>query len=116
MQDRLQESADIAMLLDFYGELLTDRQRTVLELHFGEDLSLSEIAGQEGITRQGARDAIVRGEAILRSTEEKLGLVGRFGDEKEKIASRVRGLEELRDGVRSPADAEPLIDLAKSLL
>ena len=49
-----------SMLLDFYGELLTDKQRECLDLHYNEDLSLSEIAEQLGISRQGVWDNIRR--------------------------------------------------------
>ena len=72
-EDRLMQS----MLLDFYGELLTDKQRECYDLHVNEDLSLSEIAEQSGISRQGVWDNIRRAEAALRQTEEKTGLAAR---------------------------------------
>lgn len=68
------------LLFDFYGELLTDRQREYFDLHYNEDLSLSEIAENEGISRQGVWDIIRRAEGVLRDTEEKTGLVRRFSD------------------------------------
>ena len=68
----------IGLLLDFYGSLLSDRQREVISLYYEEDLSLAEIAESEGITRQGVRDAIKKAEIILTETEEKLGLARRF--------------------------------------
>ena len=67
-----------SMLLDFYGELLTDKQRECYDLHFNEDYSLSEIAEQLSISRQGVWDNIRRAEAALTETEEKTGLVARF--------------------------------------
>ncbi len=74
------KNLDVVVLLDFYGQLLTDKQREVLELYYDEDLSLAEIAQNTGsITRQGVRDSIKRGEAILFEMEEKLGLVARMG-------------------------------------
>lgn len=66
------------MLLDFYGQLLTERQRSCYELHVNEDLSLSEIAEQSGISRQGVWDSIRHAEQSLREMEEKTGLVRRF--------------------------------------
>jgi len=66
-----------AILLDFYGELLTDKQRECFELHYCEDLSLSEIAEQCGISRQGVWDNIRRAESALHEMEEKTGLVRR---------------------------------------
>ena len=51
----------MTMLFDFYGELLTDRQKEFFDLYYNEDLSLAEIAENAGISRQGVRDVIVRG-------------------------------------------------------
>ena len=68
----------MTMLFDFYGELLTERQKEFYELYYDEDLSLSEIAENYGISRQGVRDVIVRAEAILTDLEDKTGLIKRF--------------------------------------
>ncbi len=68
----------MAMLYDFYGDLLTDRQKEFYDLYYNEDLSLAEIAENYGITRQGVRDVIVRGQAYLEEIEEKTGLIRRF--------------------------------------
>ena len=55
----------MTMLFDFYGELLTDRQKEFYDLYYNEDLSLSEIAENYGISRQGVRDVIVRAENYM---------------------------------------------------
>lgn len=68
----------MTMLFDFYGELLTDRQKEFYQLYYDEDLSLSEIAENYGISRQGVRDVIVRAEAYMTEIEDKTGLVRRF--------------------------------------
>lgn len=65
----------ISYLLDVYGPVLTDKQRDVVGLYYCEDLSLAEIAEICGITRQGVRDSIKRGEAVIVELEEKLGIV-----------------------------------------
>lgn len=88
--DRLMQS----MLLDFYGELLTDKQRECCELHFNEDLSLAEIAEQCGVSRQGVWDNIRRAEASLAQIEEKTGLIRRFSETQQ-------GLDALRATVRT---------------
>ena len=67
----------ITFLLDFYGDMLTEKQREVVECYYNEDLSLAEIAEEKGITRQGVRDAIKRGEATLLELEEKIGFAAR---------------------------------------
>lgn len=68
----------MTMLFDFYGELLTERQKEFYELYYDEDLSLTEIAENYGITRQGVRDVITRAEAYMTEIEDKTGLVKRF--------------------------------------
>lgn len=80
------QNLDISLLLDFYGEMLTFRQREMLELYYDDDLSLSEISEHAGITRQGVRDAIKRAEAQLFELEEKIGMVKRFGRVKQLVA------------------------------
>ncbi len=74
----MSKNLTMTVLLDFYGELLTEKQRTALKSYYDEDCSLSEIAEEMNISRQGARDFIKRGEAQLFEFEEKLGLAKRF--------------------------------------
>ncbi len=90
-----------SMLLDFYGELLTEKQRECYDLHYNEDLSLAEIAEQSGISRQGVWDNIRRAEAALRETEEKTGLIRRFLQIREGLESvrqQLRQVEALSEG------------------
>ena len=68
----------MTMLFDFYGEVLTPRQKEFFDLYYNEDLSLAEIAENYGISRQGVRDVIVRAEAIMTDLEDKTGLMKRF--------------------------------------
>ena len=68
----------MAMLFDFYGDLLTDRQKEFYDLYYNEDLSLAEIAENYGISRQGVRDVIVRAEAAMQEIEDKTGIIRRF--------------------------------------
>lgn len=68
----------MAMLYDFYGDLLTPRQKEFYDLYYNDDLSLAEIAENYGITRQGVRDIIVRAERSLEDIEEKTGLIQRY--------------------------------------
>ena len=91
-EDRLMQT----MLLDFYGELLTEKQRRCLELHCNEDLSLSEIAEQCGISRQGVWDNIRRADAALREMEEKTGLVRRFTETQQGLNRLHVRLERMR--------------------
>mgnify|MGYP005762732569 FL=1 len=75
----------MTMLYDFYGELLTERQKEFFDLYYNEDLSLSEIAENSGISRQGVRDVIVRAEGIMQEVEDKTGLIRRFLQMRENV-------------------------------
>ncbi len=77
----------MTMLFDFYGELLTERQREFFDLYYNEDLSLSEIAENSGISRQGVRDVIVRAESAMQAIEDKTGLIRRFLQMQEHITA-----------------------------
>ena len=68
----------MSMLYDLYGGMLTEKQRELFTLYYEEDLSLAEIAQNEGITRQGVRDTILRAEEALLECEERLQLSGRL--------------------------------------
>ena len=77
----------MTMLYDFFGDMLTDRQKEFYDLYYNEDLSLSEIAENYGISRQGVRDVIVRAEATLTELEEKTGIIKRFHKMQEELAA-----------------------------
>lgn len=72
------KNLEISLLLDFYGDMLTEKQRDMVDYYYNDDLSLAEIAENEGITRQGVRDSIKRAEAQMLEMEERLGLSKRF--------------------------------------
>ena len=74
-----------SLLYDFYGEVLTEHQKEIYEQFIVDDLSLSEIAKDAGISRQGVHDLIKRCNKILEEYEEKLHLVERFLSVKEKV-------------------------------
>lgn len=74
----MEKNLQISLLLDFYGDLLSEKQREITACYYNNDLSLSETAENFGITRQGVRDAVKRTEAALFDMEAKLGLYKRF--------------------------------------
>ena len=69
---------NMSLLFDLYGGVLTDKQKDFFRYYYEDDLSLAEIAENEGITRQGVRDAIARAEETLRDMEHRLGLSSRL--------------------------------------
>lgn len=92
-----EKDMNLAFLFDFYGELLSDQRKEVFELYYNDDLSLSEIAEQIGITRQGVRDTVKKAEKQLSEYESKLGLAGRFKkitESCERIALRLEAIED----------------------
>ena len=72
-----EKNLEMGYLLDFYGDVLPERRRDIMDLYYNDDLSLAEIAEQIGISRQGVRDIIKKTEEELFFWEEKLGLVKR---------------------------------------
>ena len=89
-------------LYDFYGELLTESQREILEMYYFEDLSLSEIAETRGTSRAAVHDLIRRSEAKLEGYEEKLHLVERFLAQSEELGRMVKLVRESRENEGNP--------------
>ncbi len=81
----MDEILHLTLLYDFYGELLTEKQKQVFDLHYQDDLSLSEIGEELSISRQAVRDQLKRTEKILMDYEQKLGLVARFQAQKKSV-------------------------------
>lgn len=87
---------ETSLLLDFYGQLLTDRQYEILDLHYNNDFTLTEIAEQLNISRQGVYDNEKRGRAQLIEYENKLGLLGKFSQQKQKAQNVLEMLKKLK--------------------
>ncbi len=101
----------IGMLMDFYGQLLTDKQYDALDMYYNQDLSLAEIAEESSISRQGARDFIKKGEKQLNEYEEKLGLVKRFND----ITKQIAEMNAIIDGLPYGSETERLKEISRKL-
>jgi len=86
---------NICILLDFYSSLLSRKQAEMMEQYYNEDLSLSEIAAEMNISRQGVRDAIKKAEAILTSAEADLGYAKRFMDMAKELGVIRNHIEQL---------------------
>lgn len=91
----MEKNLEISLLLDFYGEMLTEKQREAIENYYNNDLSLGEIANNLGITRQGVRDAIKKSEGILYHLEEKLGLAKKFAEMQKGVERIVECAEKI---------------------
>lgn len=97
---------DVSVLLDLYGALLTDKQMSILSMYYNEDFSLSEIAENEGISRQAVQDLLRRSEAKLTEWENALRLMERF----RKTEQALERLEQLIPVL--PAEAQTEITAA----
>ena len=95
-EDGLEERIELSLLYDFYGALLKENQQRMFEASILEDYNFTEIAEEEGISRQGAYDAIKRASRQLRDYEKKLGLVARFEKQKELVKELREVLKQLQ--------------------
>ena len=109
----MSKNLTMSFLLDFYGDVLPENQREAMDMFYNGDLSLSEISEICGITRQGVRDRIVKGERTVTELESKLGLAKRFTDMKKDVDIIISGLNELRE--TGETDVSRLIEAAKRL-
>lgn len=107
-----EKTLKMTLLFDFFGDLLSERQREYFDLYYNEDLTLTEIAEDKGISRQGVRDVLTRARNALDEYEEKTGVVTRFLAMKSGLASLEKTAQELID--ISSGDKEK--ELASSIL
>ena len=103
-----EKNLELGYLLDFYGELLSERKRAVMDMYYNEDLSLAEIALEIGISRQGARDIIKKCEEELLFFEEKLGLAQKM----QSVSRQATELKALAAELKLPTEfQQKLADL-----
>lgn len=102
----------INWLMDFYGPLLTENRAKLLRLYCEEDLSLSELAEEAGITRQGVHDALTRAQAQLEEYERKLGLVARY----RRLEDAVSKCRDALSRVTPTSDTQEALDEARRAL
>lgn len=107
----MDDALTMTLLFDYYGELLTERQKVCFDLRYNQDLSLSEIAQELQVSRQGVFDNIARAEQLLRNMEEKTGFVRR------DMANRkaIRAVEDAAGKLAGHPDQE-VSRLAESIL
>lgn len=91
------DALEMTLLFDYYGELLTERQRSCLDLRYNQDLSLGEIAQELGISRQGVHDNLSRAEALLQNMEDKTGCVHRALDARHAVQVILSAAAQLAD-------------------
>lgn len=103
----------INLLMDFYSPLLTEHQRDIMVLHYGDDLSLAEIASTLNVSRQAVHDTLKRGLTLLETYEDKLGLLKRYFE----IENRLKEIQLLAENIEDSNIAKKnLIDKIDKLL
>lgn len=116
------KNLEISILLDYYGQMLTEKQLEVAQLYYNEDLSLAEIAQLANITRQGVRDSIKRAEGTLLEMEQRLGLARKFREYQEKLEQITSCAQEIAFEAQRYApnrkiekNAEKIVELAQQI-
>ena len=102
-----EKNLEVGLLLDFYGDILPERRREMIELYYNDDLSLAEVAEQLGVTRQAVRETVKKTETELYFYEEKLGLLRRFTEKNGRTTGTDALCEAEKDCV-SPALREAI--------
>ena len=111
----MDKNVKVSMLLDIYGKLLTEKQYFLLDDYYNQDLSLSEIAENEGITRQAVRDNLKKGENKLFEYEEKLGIMKKTLLQEEKIAAILSQITKISNKATDKEVAKVLEDVKNKL-
>ncbi|MBQ7410717.1 MAG: putative DNA-binding protein [Clostridia bacterium] len=111
----MEKNVKISMLLDTYGKLLTEKQYKLLDDYYNNDLSLSEIAENEEITRQAVRDNLKKGENNLFEYEEKLGFMEKTIAQEEKITKIISEIEKIEIEIEDKKIVKNLQEVKKTL-
>ncbi|MDR0818371.1 MAG: DNA-binding protein [Oscillospiraceae bacterium] len=113
--DSIERTEQMTILMDFYGELLTDRQRYFMQAYYNENLSLAEIAEQEKITRQAVRDILVRSCALLERYEDKIRFCKRFTEMQTTLNAVEENLFALNDLNQSRFRSKEILDICNKV-
>jgi len=104
----LQKTVEISVLYDFYNQILTEKQKDIVDLYYNQDLSLGEIAEEFNISRQAVYDMLKRTEKLLYQYEEKLGFIKLLQAKNEKILEILYKVTYLENELKSSSTSEQL--------
>lgn len=107
--NEMEKIAETSLLYDFYGQLLTEKQRQVMALYHEENLTLSEIAGEFSISRQAVHDTLKKAEQSLTEYENKLGLVEKFVTSSQALEAIEKEIDEIAAATSDAAILERLL-------
>lgn len=111
----MEKNVKISILLDIYGKMLTEKQYSLLDDYYNNDLSLSEIAENENITRQAVRDNLKKGENNLFEYEEKLGFMKKTIEQEEQIDEILSEIEKIEKNILDKEINETLKNVKSKL-
>jgi predicted DNA-binding protein YlxM (UPF0122 family) len=111
----VEKAERVIMLLDFYGDLLTERQRFYMQCYYNENLTLAEIGAHEGVTRQAIRDMLSRSVKLLEDYEEKVGACKRHADAADTIKLIEESLVEIHELNKNRFQNRRLLDLTNKM-
>ena len=114
--DEMEKRFEISLLLDFYGELLTEKQRNIMDMYFNNDLSLSEIAEINDTSRQAIHDTIKRSDNALLVYEEKLKLLNKNHKLKENLKNIISKLDDLQINIKDEKMNKIICDIKTQII
>ena len=109
------DALEMALLFDYYGGMLTEKQRDCFDMRYNQDMSLGEIAEEAGISRQGVHDSLARAEAALLAMEEKTGCVARARSQQKSLETICRAAEQLLNIPGAESLARTVLDAAADM-
>ncbi|MBU3160567.1 putative DNA-binding protein [Clostridium frigoris] len=112
----MEKRFEISLLLDFYGELLTQKQRNIMDLYFNNDLSLSEIAEINNTSRQAIHDTIKRSDNALLVYEQKLKLLNKDHELKKTFENIILELDELQNNIKDKNMNQLICDIKTQII
>ena len=111
-----EKNMKLAYLLDFYGDALDERTSSIMQAYYDDDLSLSEIADGEGISRQGVRHIIKKGEDQLEFFESRLGLAAHYSELEKAVEKLKLVLENIKSGKDSEESQKMISEVISTIL
>ncbi|MBO5298505.1 MAG: DNA-binding protein [Clostridia bacterium] len=111
-----EERVKIGLLLDLYGNILTEKQKQTMDLYFQQDYSLSEISEQLSITRQAVRDSLLRAETTLFDTDARLGLLDKFNYMRQSLVTSYENAAFVKDFAQRKYLPSEIIDKLNEIM
>lgn len=110
-----EDPLELALLFDFFGDLLTDTQREYFDLYYNDDMSLAEVAELKGVSRPAVLDAVKKAKSTLHRLEDKTGVVKRFTEMRSGLLGLQRKVSGLADNLPDGGDKSMLLEIVSDI-